>query len=137
MGPPIAEAAARSAWKTQYAHDELTEVHCPACGSADSRDVAPAFRLAVARCSGCGQVYTRTPLPDSQSHYAAGSGGIADTKYGPILRGDVPHPRAPNYVEHLETIEATQPVGTLLDVGSHAGFFLRVARERGWQVTGV
>jgi 2-polyprenyl-3-methyl-5-hydroxy-6-metoxy-1,4-benzoquinol methylase len=58
-------------------------------------------------------------------------------KYASILRGETPHPRDRNYREHLAVLERVKPSGRLLDVGTHCGFFLRLARGMGWQLTGV
>ncbi len=124
-------------WKVSYEAQELLDVPCVACGSRACRDVAREFGIALARCDHCGQVYTRTPLPDSQSHYVIPSTEAIEAKYDPILRGEAAHPRDDNYVEHLRTIEGVCGPGNLLDVGSHSGFFLRIARGRGWKVTGV
>jgi SAM-dependent methyltransferase len=59
------------------------------------------------------------------------------TKYGEVFQGEAPHPRDPNYDDQLRLLERFQRPGDLLDVGSHCGFFLRRARERGWRTTGV
>ncbi len=58
-------------------------------------------------------------------------------KYEPILSGAVEHPRTSNYHEHLRLLEEITSGRDLLDVGAHCGFFLDVARQRGWNTTGV
>lgn len=42
-----------------------------------------------------------------------------------------------NVLRHLEYIERHEPRGKLLEVGCAEGLFLRVAHERGWDVSGV
>jgi SAM-dependent methyltransferase len=124
------------AWKRAYAPDELLDVVCPVCGAHSPRDIAEEFGIAIARCGSCDVVYTRTPLPDSQGHYGP-SREIALAKYGPVFSGETPHPRDANYREHLEVLERLCAPGDLLDIGAHSGFFMNVARSRGWRVTGV
>jgi 2-polyprenyl-3-methyl-5-hydroxy-6-metoxy-1,4-benzoquinol methylase len=58
-------------------------------------------------------------------------------KYNPILKTERAHPRDENYDEHLRLLEGFVEPGDLLDVGSHGGFFLRRARDRGWRTCGV
>lgn len=123
-------------WKRSYAPDELLEVGCPRCGADGADEVAREFGIAIARCTACGLTYTRTPVPDSQSHYLVSEAEFR-AKYGPVFRGEQPHPRDPNYDEHLDLLERHAPGRDLLDVGAHAGFFLRRAAARGWNVTGV
>jgi 2-polyprenyl-3-methyl-5-hydroxy-6-metoxy-1,4-benzoquinol methylase len=130
---PTAEAPA---WKTSYDESELASVACPHCGATRSRTVAREFGIAVARCSACWLTYTRTPLPNSQGHYAGSREGALG-KYGGVFTGAEAHPRDSTYEEHLATLERFGPPGALLDVGSHSGFFLRKAKARGWTVTGV
>jgi 2-polyprenyl-3-methyl-5-hydroxy-6-metoxy-1,4-benzoquinol methylase len=122
-------------WKDHYAPGELLAVPCPGCGTAVSRPRAHEFGIEVAACVYCGLTYTRTPVPESQSHYEV-SREAMESKYAEQFRGGA-HPRDPNYAEHLRSIEAVATGRRLLDVGSHCGFFLRRARERGWTAIGV
>ena len=41
------------------------------------------------------------------------------------------------FEEHLDQIEKHQPPGELFEVGAATGYFLSLARERGWRVAGV
>ena len=123
-------------WKTQYDRSELTLVPCPFCGSTRSDDVAVEFGITIACCRACHLVFTLTPLPHSQGHYGASEEGVR-AKYGRIFEGEAAHPRTSNYHEHLATLERLTDDRRLLDVGSHCGFFLNVARDRGWDVTGL
>jgi SAM-dependent methyltransferase len=84
------------------------------------------------RCCGCGLVSARAdgaPLHLYEEHYYKGlvySDYLADR---PAIRR--------NAARALEELEALAPGRRLLDVGCAAGFFLEVARERGWTVEGV
>jgi 2-polyprenyl-3-methyl-5-hydroxy-6-metoxy-1,4-benzoquinol methylase len=123
-------------WKTYYRPDELTETACPVCEARKPKDIAHEFGITIARCMRCDVVYTRTPLRDSQSHYRTSIPQVLE-KYGAVFRGEQPHPRDRNYDDQLLLLEALSSPGTLLDIGAHAGFFLRRARQRGWRVKGV
>lgn len=131
-----ASAARGEPWKDFYEEAELLVVDCPLCASDDARVVAREFGIALARCRVCGLTYTRTPRSDSQSHYGADRQAVM-RKYEPVFAGNRPHPRDRNYDEHLAALEATSRGRDLLDIGSHAGFFLRRAVARGWNAIGV
>lgn len=123
-------------WKRSYDEDELLVVVCPRCGSDDARPVAREFGIEIARCGACGLTYTRTPLPDPQGHYRTDR-EVFLRKYEDVFAGTQPHPRDPNYDEHLDLLERATSGRDLLDIGSHAGFFLRRAAARGWNAVGV
>jgi SAM-dependent methyltransferase len=104
--------------------------------SDEHRAVAREFGIQIARCGGCGLTYTQTPLSDPQGHYHLDRKHVL-RKYGPIFDGAAPHPRDHNYDEHLDLLEAATGGRDLLDIGSHAGFFLRRATARGWNAIGI
>lgn len=128
----------------------LEFVPCNLCGSADVTVVLRAntqaadLRAAVfactspgvgqhgtiVRCSNCGLVYTN-PRPNA---------AMLDRLYAAV--------EDPSYLEEEEARLATfryemqrlakhAPRGRLLDIGAHVGTFLRVAREAGYEVSGV
>ena len=123
-------------WKRSYGGGELLQVACPLCGCGAGSDIAHEFGIVIARCRACGVVFTRTPLPDSQRHYAVAR-SVIEEKYARILSREADHPRTANYHEHLALLEGLTAGRSLLDVGAHCGFFLDVARSRGWRTTGV
>lgn len=123
-------------WKRSYEEGELLVVDCPRCASGDVRPLAREFGITVARCRACGLTYTRTPLPDSQSHYSVDRGRFL-SKYERIFAGAERHPRHRNYDEHLDVIGDATSGRDLVDIGSHAGFFLRCAVARGWNAVGI
>lgn len=134
VSAPSGSASAR--WKRAYDAGELSVVRCPGCGSDKARPVAREFGITIARCRGCGLTYTRTPLPDSQGHYHVDR-ELFERKYEPVFAGTAPHGRDRNYDEHLGVLERATDGRDLLDIGSHAGFFLRRAVARGWKAVGI
>jgi SAM-dependent methyltransferase len=128
--------ASRGIWKSSYRVEELSEVSGPGGGSQSFKDLTRELGIVISRCHSCRLVYTRTPIHQSQSHYLASKEDYL-AKYGAIFRGQAPHPRDRNYDEQLRLLERFRGPGDLLDVGSHCGFFLRRARARGWQASGV
>lgn len=84
----------------------------------------------LVECKGCGLVFTSPRL-----------------KRDLILRGYVEN-EDPNYVSQaagrirsfaqcLKRIEKLSPPGAILDVGAAAGFFLKVAKDKGWSTYGI
>lgn len=123
-------------WKRFYEPDELLVVDCPRCASGDARGLAREFGITIARCRACGLTYNRTPLPESQGHYSPDREFLL-RKYERYFAGTEPHPRDSNYGEHLDVLESVVDGRDLLDVGSHAGFFMRRAVARGWNAVGI
>lgn len=121
---------------TAYAPERLRHVPCPGCGSGESVRLAEEFGLGIRRCGICGLIYVSPRLQEPQGHYHGEPDAILG-KYGAILRGEKPHNRDPNYRQELAILSRFKPRGTLLDVGAHCGFFLRMARGMGWELCGV
>ncbi|MGA7124208.1 MAG: methyltransferase domain-containing protein [Polyangiaceae bacterium] len=85
----------------------------------------------IVQCLGCGLVFTCPQLPDSavMSLYSH----VEDKTY--LENVDA---RVQTFTYNLDAIRKyLPPSGRLLDVGSYCGVFLKVARERGYDVTGV
>ncbi len=114
----------------------LEDVPCPGCQGDCSVLLAEESGLGVRRCSDCAMVYVSPRLVGHQSHYHGDPEQIL-AKYGPVLRGERGHNRDPNYREELAVLRRFRPSGRLLDVGTHCGFFLRLARGMGWELVGV
>lgn len=84
----------------------------------------------IVRCRNCGLVYMnpRGRALDCLSNYKK----VIDLKYIEEKIG-----RVLTYEKSLDDIEKIKKKGKILDVGCYAGFFLEVARNRGWEVTGA
>lgn len=131
-----AEPEAPTVWKTHHDEADIERVPCPGCGSDVPSRIADEWGLSVVSCGRCGLIYVSPRLRAPEKNYWSGEERKRQ-KYGPILRGEAAHPRDRNYREHLDVLRRVKPAGRLLDVGSHCGFFLRLARGSGWQLTGV
>jgi SAM-dependent methyltransferase len=114
-------------------------VRCPLCDAPP----APAFTKAgypIARCA-CGMIFVAEPVPPEvlerlyDERYFAGDAAGAVPGYRdyaseePVMRR--------NFARRLALIERFAAPGRLLDVGCALGFFVRVARERRWDASGV
>jgi 2-polyprenyl-3-methyl-5-hydroxy-6-metoxy-1,4-benzoquinol methylase len=84
----------------------------------------------IVKCRRCGLVY-QSPVPSSEEIIDAYD-GVVDQRYEDESSG-----RIETFTRDLLAVERHERGGRLLDVGCHLGLFLDVARERGWQTTGV
>lgn len=108
---------------------------CLICGEGEARLIKKEGAWDVVQCKNCSFVYI-TPLPDEQFlhlHYQTYlPAGDADIEQWRKMMQGV-------FNRSLDAIEARQGLsrGTLLDIGCGYGFFLELARQRGWSVYGV
>ena len=84
----------------------------------------------IVKCRKCGLVYTDPRLKSEYVYWQYQT--AIDLVYLAEKKG-----RRLTFTHSLNGIEKMVPEGKLLDVGCYTGFFLEVARERGWQVCGV
>jgi 2-polyprenyl-3-methyl-5-hydroxy-6-metoxy-1,4-benzoquinol methylase len=132
--------------------ETLESVPCSLCGSWDAQEVYPAaerrnghgtgselyactstaFGMCgpIVKCRRCGLVY-QNPIP-SAGEIIDAYDGVVDERYVEERSG-----RIETFGRDLAAVERHERGGKLLDVGCHLGMFLEVARERGWDVTGV
>jgi 2-polyprenyl-3-methyl-5-hydroxy-6-metoxy-1,4-benzoquinol methylase len=83
----------------------------------------------LCKCSSCGFVFMKD-IPSSEALYEYYSNNYERTSYlSPITIN--------RYNEILDRFEAYRKTGNLLDVGAGYGFFLEIARQRGWNVHGT
>jgi SAM-dependent methyltransferase len=92
--------------------------------------------LGIVRCMACTLLYVTPRYAEPQAHYHGEREEVL-RKYGAILRGEASHNRDPNYEQELGVLRRLKPRGTLLDIGTHCGFFLRKARNMTWTLVGV
>lgn len=141
----LAPPATASAWR-------MRQMPCSLCGGGayeeifgsrveglENRDIQELFACTssaygecgpIVRCLDCGFVY-QNPQPDPESVLLAYE-HVVDVKYAEERQG-----RVHTFRRALEELETHAQPGRLLDVGSHLGVFVEVARERGWAAEGV
>lgn len=133
---PVSRDAVVLKWKAEYKLEELERAPCPMCGADRPAAITREWGLGIVRCTDCDLMYVSPRLRHPERNYWDGA-AVKVEKYGAILRGESAHPRDVNYREHLDVIARHQPHGRLLDIGTHCGFFLRMARNRNWELYGV
>lgn len=84
----------------------------------------------IVRCVACGLMF-QNPQPDPESILTAYE-NVVDARYAEEREG-----RIHTFRRALIELEAHAGPGRLLDVGSHLGVFVEVAREAGWDAEGV
>ncbi len=110
---------------------------CPLCGGAASRWLVK-NDLPIQRCAACDNRFLApADIPaDLESLYTAEyfTGGVA-TGY-PTYQQDAPMLER-NFAERVRRIRRWHAPGRILDVGAAYGYFVKAAREAGWQASGV
>lgn len=101
---------------------------CPCCGNAESRSVPAFAKHFLHACLSCGMVYCKR-TPTQQDLDALYNNYPTRSALSSVTRA--------RYNELLQGMERYRTHGRLLDVGCGDGYFLDVAKERGWTVFGT
>jgi SAM-dependent methyltransferase len=93
----------------------------------------------LVRCRDCGLVQVR-PLPDAATLASLYGDDYFEKDYDSCLSEASYFDSFPRLMERygalLDAIEAEQPAGSLFEIGCAGGWFLKIARDRGWRVRG-
>lgn len=110
-------------------------ISCLNCGSTDRRDLFLKEGYQLVRCQACELVYVSNPPTQEElaRFYSFASDYHAELATSQKLREQFLE-RARTYLRFLMRYAQR---GRLLDVGCSAGFFMKVARDAGWNVTGL
>ena len=123
--------------KETYGPEDVVFIDCPFCGAKEYKKIyAERGSLGIVKCNKCFLIYVNPRLKDSEKIYW----GDADKYFKEaklIFEGKAKHHRDPNYIADLNLILKYKPKGRLLDIGTNMGFFLRNAKNRGWDIYGV
>lgn len=84
----------------------------------------------IVRCLECSMIYTN-PMEDAKA-ILEGYGDVVDYEYLKTEKF-----RKILLEEHLNAVEKFIRPGKILDVGCFVGYFLELAKSRGWQVQGI
>lgn len=123
--------------KDFYGTEEVESCVCMICGSNDNKTIyTECGNLGIVKCSDCNFVYTNPRAKNAEGNYS-GDAGVYFNEARLIFNGRKKHHRDKNYEYELLQIKKIKPGGKLLDIGTNMGFFLRKAREFGYETQGV
>ncbi len=108
---------------------------CTVCG-AHATEYAVKNTHTLYRCTGCGLVFV-FPIPDPTELYSEGYFTGASVHMGYANYDADKEPMIPTFETYLAYIDRFAPGKRLLDVGAATGFFLDIARRKGFVVSGV
>lgn len=110
---------------------------CRICGSSDTTPFSEKNGFHLAQCNACRLVQVADDLSDVQLETYYDEGFFDDT-YDWLKEWRGRKKEYEKFHFRMKEIERFMPEkGTLLDIGCSFGFFLDVARQRGWQVAGI
>lgn len=121
----------------------LEYVRCNLCGADDTESVAEIEGFHIVRCRQCGLMYVNPRYREDflQQLYTADYYEHDGIRNGQAFFGyedyiaDEENIRI-TFAKRLRTIERFVNKGRLLDIGCATGFFLDLARDKGWKVVG-
>lgn len=123
--------------KSTYERDEVIQWLCPLCSSGEEVRIKTERKvLGVVRCKNCDLMRINPRLVHPEKIYQ-GKAEIYSEEFRLVRTGKFPHHRDTNYLADLKLISKYKPTGNFLDIGSHTGSFLRLARGKGWTLTGL
>jgi SAM-dependent methyltransferase len=122
--------------KDFYGEHEREHCACPLCGENSYDAIHSERGLQVVKCRHCTLMYTN-PRPTTAEQNYFGDAGTFYNEARLIFNGKKRHHRDRNYEYELKKIQRYKKPSKLLDIGTYMGFFLRKAREFGWEVEGV
>jgi len=121
----------------------LERVRCNLCDADDTAPVAEIDGFHIVRCRQCGLVYVNPRYREellqeiyTETYYDHDGikNGLEFFGYDNYLEDE--ENIKITFAKRLNTIERYANKGKLLDIGCATGFFLDLARSRGWQVVG-
>lgn len=114
--------------------------HCPLCRVSDATPALTKNGYTIVRCGACGLLYVH-PIPteaELAAHYQQHSYFEGDTDQGYRNYVEMEKALLPHFSRRLRYLaERLGGPGRLLDFGCASGYFLALAQQAGWQVTGV
>ncbi len=123
--------------KSTYLADEVTQWPCPLCGATETQFIKLERKsLKIVSCKHCDLIRVSPRIHRPEEIYQGDSEAYTE-EFRMVCSGKFPHHRDRNYLKDLKSLEAFKPAGNFLDVGTNTGSFLRLARGRGWQLTGI
>lgn len=122
--------------KDFYNENEREHCSCPLCGSDKFFQLDTERGLSVVKCKNCDLIYTNPRAKNAEENYF-GDASVFENEAMLIFKGKKAHHRDKNYEYEVNKIKRIKKSGKLLDVGTNMGFFLRKARDAGFETEGV
>lgn len=111
---------------------------CHVCKGQNTKLYTSKNGYALFVCTRCGLMFVHPLPPSTEVLYAAEYFSGGEHGYGYIDYDQDKEPMIPAFKKYLEFIRVVLGRrGTMLDVGAATGFFVRLAREDGWEATGI
>ncbi len=121
----------------ENAHEKI---NCIVCGSDRANFYASKKGYKVVKCARCGTLFL-DPLPKPQEAaavYGQDYFGGAEKGHGYVDYDTDKEAMRSIFIRHLIHFEKLlKRPGKMLDVGAATGFFMKIAKSRGWEVCGV
>jgi 2-polyprenyl-3-methyl-5-hydroxy-6-metoxy-1,4-benzoquinol methylase len=106
----------------------MNHSHCLVCNSAKLKPLSAYQKAHLCKCCNCGFVFAQQ-IPSEQELIEYYDGYGRNDYLSPVT--------IKRYNELLDAMEPFRKTNKLLDVGCGIGYFLEVAKERGWEVFGT
>lgn len=122
----------------------LEQVRCNLCGADDTAPLTQVDGFHIVRCKRCGLLYVNPRYREdvlqeiyTETYYDHDGivNGLEFFGYDNYV-ADEENIKI-TFARRLKTIERHVSTGRLLDIGCATGFFLALAREKGWEVVGT
>ena len=120
----------------------MQQVNCDLCGRTNSIPLFTKGSFTIVRCINCGLIYINPRLDDASikelynNEYYAGKGfdsAVHYTQQHQQMPGEVKR----SLQRRLICIEKYKSKGRLLDIGCGLGDFLSIAKQKGWDCSGL
>jgi 2-polyprenyl-3-methyl-5-hydroxy-6-metoxy-1,4-benzoquinol methylase len=117
--------------------NEKLNISCLVCGNKHGTFFTNKNGYNLFRC-GCGLIFAY-PLPqETQDVYGQDYFNGATAGFGYVDYDNDKEAMISAFNRYLDLIEGVLPAkGRLLDIGAATGFFMKIARGRGWETTGI
>ncbi len=112
---------------------------CPICKSDKIKYYSQKNGHKLYECKVCDLLFV-WPVPQNlseiygESYFKAGN---EKKEFGYVNYDDDKKAMRSTFIEYLKIIENLSPIKKIFDVGAATGYFLNLARERGWQTAGA
>jgi len=111
--------------------ERIEYINCNICGSVDTRLLFKAGKSNVVQCKECGLVYKNPRLSEQEfkKYFEVPSVEISENSIFSKKQ------LFSEFIKKIEKIKKKK--GKLLDVGCGSGYFLKIAKDSGWDVYGI